>query len=208
MKARPQSAQSGFTLAETLVALFILAIVSTAGAALLIGATTTGQQIRDQEEITRQLDIAQRLIRQDIAALNARPIRPDDGYSPAGNLFGETPRGEEPFLRFVRDGWLNPGNIEPRSNFQAVAYSLRDGALIREASLRADATRSTPVASRILLTDVRTIELGFLRGDQRSDFWQGDAGQSLDILPDLIEVTVIFDNGTRLSLAALTGART
>lgn len=199
--------QSGFTLAETLVALFILAIVSSAGAALLIGATTTGQQIRSQEEITRELDVAQRLIRQDIATLNARPIRPDDGYSPAGNLFGETPRSEAPFLRFVRDGWLNPGYIEQRSSFQAVEYSLRDGALVREASLRPDATQGTPVASRVLLTGVRTVELGFLRGDQRSDFWQGDAGQSLDVLPDLIEVTIIFENGTRLSLAALTGAR-
>ena len=36
-----RTSQAGFTLAETLVALFILAIVSSAGAALLIGATTT-----------------------------------------------------------------------------------------------------------------------------------------------------------------------
>jgi len=113
----PSSKQAGFTLAETLVALLILAIVSSAGAALLIGATSTSQDIREQEAEARTLDLAQSLIRQDIAAMSTRGIRPADGFTPAGNLFGEAPRGEEPFLRFVRSGWLNPGLIEPRSNF-------------------------------------------------------------------------------------------
>lgn len=202
-----RSSQSGFTLAETLVALFILAIVSSAGAALLIGATTTSQQIRDQEAVARQLDVAQSLIRQDIAAMSRRGIRPADGFSPAGNLFGEAPRGEEPFLRFVRNGWLNPGLAEARSNLQSVNYTLRGGDIIREIALRPDATPGTPVSSRVLLQDVARVELGFTRGDQRSDFWQGNAGQALSVLPDLIEVTFIFENGTQLSLAALTGGR-
>lgn len=200
-------AQAGFTLAETLVALFILAVVSAAGSALLIGATSASQQIRENEAQARQLDVAQRLLRQDIAALSPRAIRPADGFSPAGNLFGDTPRGEEPFLRFVRGGWLNPGAVEPRSGYQAIEYVLRDGALIREASLRPDATSGTTVSSRVLLRDVRTVELGFVRGDQRSEFWRSDVGISLNTLPDLIEINVIFENGTDLSLAALTGAR-
>jgi len=201
------STQAGFTLAETLVALFILAIISSAGAALLIGATSTSQQIRDQEEITRQLDVAQRLIRQDIAALSVRAIQPADGFSEPGNLFGDTPRGEGPFLRFVRSGWINPGYVEPRSGLQSIQYVLRSGNLVREAYLRPDATAGTPIASKILLSDVRTVELGFFRGGQRSDFWRGDVVQSLDVLPDMIEVNIIFENGTNLTLAALTGGR-
>lgn len=204
---RQPSQQAGFTLAETLVALFILAIVSSAGAALLIGATTTSQQIRDQEQITRQLDVAQRLIRQDIMAMDARTVRPVDGFTNSANLRGEKPRGEEPFLQFVRSGWLNPGYVEARSGLQAVRYRLQDGDLVREASLRPDATSGTPVASRVLLNNVRTVELGFQLGDQISDFWQGDAAQVRGILPDLIEVTILFEDGTQLTLAALTGGR-
>ncbi|MEM7328912.1 MAG: type II secretion system minor pseudopilin GspJ [Pseudomonadota bacterium] len=199
--------QSGFTLAETLVALFILAMVSSAGAALLISATSASQQVREREIEARTLDIAQALLRQDIAALSDRTLQPADGFSPAGNLYGEAPRGEEPFLRFVRNGWLNPGSVEPRSTLQSVEYRLRNGALIREATLRPDATRGTPVSSRTLLEGVSRIELGFVRGDQRSDFWLGDAIVGRSILPDLIEIEITFENGTQLSLAALTGGR-
>ena len=203
-----RTSQAGFTLAETLVALFILAIVSSAGAALLIGATTTSQQIREQEQITRQIDVAQRLIRQDIMAMSTRSIRPSDGLASPINLHGERPRGEEPFLHFVRNGWLNPGFVEPRSGLQAVQYVLRNGDLIREARLRPDATSGTPLASRVLLNNVRTVELGFQRGDQISDYWLTGAGQSVNVLPDLVEMTVVFEDGTRLSLAALAGGRT
>ena len=205
---RPASApQAGFTLAETLVALFILAVVSAAGSALLIGATTTSQQLRDQETLTRQLDVAQRLIRQDIMAMSGRTIRPTDGFSDPVGLFGEQPRNEQPFLTFVRSGWINPGYTEPRSGLQAVRYVLRNGNLIREIGLRPDATSSTPLSSRVLLNNVRTVELAFLRGDQTSEFWQSGAGTRVDVLPDLIEMTVWFENGTSLSLAALSGGR-
>lgn len=199
--------QSGFTLAETLVALFILAIVSAAGSALLIGATTTSQQLRDQEKITRQLDVAQRLIRQDIMAMSDRMIRPLDGFSEPIGLVGEQPRNEEPFLQFVRTGWINPGYAEQRSGLQAVQYVLRDGNLVREVGLRPDATAGTPISSRVLLNHVRTVELEFLRGDQVSDFWRSGGETGIDVLPDLIEMTVRFENGTSLSLAALSGGR-
>ena len=205
MKMR--ESQSGFSLAETLVALFILALVSSAGATLLIGATGAGKQIREQESEARQLDIAQRLIRQDIAAMTQRAIQPADGFSPPGNLFGEAPRGEEPFLRFVRGGWINPAHFEARSSLQSVQYVLRDGALVREVTLRPDATAGTPVATRVLLEDVKSIDLGFVRGGQRSDFWQGDAVTNLAVLPDLIEMNIAFENNVTLSISALTGGR-
>ena len=162
----PTTAQQGFTLAETLVALFILAIVSSAGAALLISATAASQQVREREIEARTLDIAQALIRQDIAALSDRTVQTSDQFTPPSNLYGEAPRGEEPFLRFVRNGWLNPGSVEGRGTLQSVAYSLRGGALSREATLRPDATNGTPVSQRVLLEDVARIELGFERADQ------------------------------------------
>ncbi|MCR9269589.1 MAG: type II secretion system minor pseudopilin GspJ [Hyphomonadaceae bacterium] len=204
---RPSSAQAGFSLAETLVALFILALVSSAGATLLIGATGAGKQVRDREAEAREIDIAQRLIRQDIAAMSIRAVDPADGFSPPGSLFGERPRSDAPFLRFVRGGWINPAQIEPRSSLQAVAYALRDGKLVREVTLRPDATNATPRVSRVLLDNVRSIEVGFIRGGDRSEFWQGDAIQAREILPDLIEIAVTFENETTLKLAALTGGR-
>lgn len=204
---RVSDAQRGFTLAETLVALFILAIVSSAGAALLISATSASQQVREREHEARTLDIAQALIRQDIAALSARAVLPTDGFSPPTNLYGEAPRNDEPFLTFVRSGWINPGSVEPRGTLQSVEYSLRGGALIREATLRPDPTRGTPVSSRVLLEGIARIELGFIRGDQRSDFWLGEALIGRTVLPDLIEIEVFFEDGTSLALAALTGGR-
>lgn len=206
MTSQPSS-QAGFSLAETLVALFILALVSSAGATLLIGATGAGKQVREREAEARQIDIAQRLIRQDIAAMSARAVDPADGFSPPGNLFGERPRGEEPFLRFVRSGWINPAQIEPRSSLQSVAYSLRQGNLVRQVTLRPDATNGTPTVSRILLENVRAIEVGFVRGGDRSEFWQGDVIQAREILPDLVEIAVTFEDDTTLSLSALTGGR-
>lgn len=201
------SRQAGFTLAETMVALFILALVSSAGAALLMGATSSGKQVRDRDADTRRMDIAQALIRNDIAALSPRGIRPDDGFSRAGNLFGESAPGRDPFLSFVRSGWINPGGIEPRGDLQAIRYRLESGQLIRDVVVRPDAVQSTPVASRVLMEDVTRIDMRFQRGGDWSLEWIGDAGQPLHVLPDLIEMDIHFENGSSLIIAALTGGR-
>lgn len=198
---------SGFTLAETLVALLILSLVSAAGTALLIGATGAGQQLRAAEAEARKLDIAQALIRQDIAALSPRAVIPDTGFGDPGNLFGGPPSGNEPFLSFVRDGWLNPVGLADRSDLQRVQYRLDQGQVIRDAIVRPDATRATPVSSRVLFDQVAEIELAFWRGGTRSDYWDGDAGQPLHILPDLIELELRFENGEYLRLAAVSGGR-
>lgn len=201
------SAQAGFSLAETLVALFILGLVATAGASLLMGATATSRQVDARDDLARQIDIAQALIRNDIAAMSARAVQPNDGFSRPGNLFGNSAPGDDPFLRFVRADWVNPGGLEARSDLQLVRYRLQEGDLIREAVVRPDAVPSTPVSQRVLLRDITRIDMHFVRGGQASPDWIGDAGQDLSILPDLIEMEIVFEAGDSLKIAALTGAR-
>ncbi len=206
MKPR-SSQQAGFTLAETMVALFILALVSAAGSGLLVGATSSSKQIRERDAYVRQLDIAQALIRNDIAGLSVRAIQPDDGFSAAGNLFGESAPGGDPFLAFVRNGWLNPDYAAARSDLQWVRYRLESGQLIREAVIRPDAVTGTPISRRVLLEEVTRVGTRFQRGGEWSPDWIGDAGQPLSVLPDLIELDIGFENGERLVIAALTGGR-
>ncbi|MDJ0920789.1 MAG: type II secretion system minor pseudopilin GspJ [Henriciella sp.] len=207
MTPQSSSSQLGFTLVETLVALFVLAMVSAAGGALLLGATQTQKQVQSREQQTRQLDVAQAMIRNDIAALSIRAIRPDDGFSRPGNVFGEDSYGVRPFLSFVRSGWLNPGQLEARSQLQAVSYRLEDGQLIRSATLRPDATDATDRAEQVLLQDVEMVRTRFRRGGEWSVEWIGDAGQALNVVPDLIELEIVFANETRMTIAALTGGR-
>ena len=83
----PQS-QGGFTLAETLVALFILSILAVAGGQMLLRATASGEQLREREAVVRELDVAQAFIRGDLEAA-ARPHRGlETAASPA---FGRGP---------------------------------------------------------------------------------------------------------------------
>lgn len=205
MRQHPLS-QSGFTLVEMLVALFILGLVASAGAGLLMGATGAGQQVRDQEARVRQLDIAQALMRNDISAMTSRAVQEDDGFGEALNLLGESAPSAEPLLQFVRADWLNP-NDAPRSNLQAVTYRLSDGALVRTARLRPDATTGTPVSQRVLLNGISRIDAGFMRGGEWSSEWNVSRRTSAQILPDLIRLKIVFETGEAFTLTSLTGVR-
>ena len=200
------SPQLGFTLVEMLVALFILGLVASAGAGLLMGASGAGQQVRDQEARVRQLDIAQALIRNDIAAMTPRTVRADDGFGEALNLQGESAPSAGPLLAFVRSGWLNPTDV-PRSHLQAVTYRLRDGDLVRTVRLRPDATTGTPVSQRVLLDGISRIEAGFMRAGEWSSEWNVSRRTSPQILPDLIRLKIEFETGDTFTVTTLTGVR-
>ncbi|MEM8616810.1 MAG: type II secretion system minor pseudopilin GspJ [Pseudomonadota bacterium] len=199
--------QRGFTLAETLVALFVLSLISAAGTSLLLGATSAGQQLRTQQADLREIDLAIAMIRNDIQALSVRAIQPDTGFGRPGNLFGRSSPSPEPVLSFVRDGWINPNGVDQRGTLQAVRYRLEEGKLIREAYVRVDASFGTPGTRRVLLSGVRGVETRFVRRGVASDEWIGDAGQPLHVLPDLISLSITFEGGQILTLSTLVGAR-
>lgn len=211
MSARQTSSrvnsQSGFTLAETLVALFILTLVSTTGAALLMGSTSASKQIRERNDISRTIDLAQALIRSDIGALSARAVLEESGFGRPGNLFGGETRSGRKILQFVRSGWLNPDVRDARSQLQLVRYRLEDQKLIRESFIRPDISRGTPKQERVLFEQVRDVEVRFQSGGVWSLSWNGDDGRPLHELPDLIEMTITFETEQTLTLAVLTGGR-
>ena len=198
---------SGFTLAETLVALLILAMVSAIGTSLLFGATSSSKQLRESEAQARQIDLAQALIRNDIAALSVRGVVPESGFGEAGNLFGQSANQSEPILSFVRSGWIDTAAGEQRSTLQHVSYTVEREQLIRTVTVRPDATRATPRVERVLFEGVQRVELQFVRGGEVSQDWIGDAGQPLSVLPDLIDIEIIFADERVLTLSTLTGGR-
>lgn len=208
MSQRPSSVrQAGFTLAEMLVALFILSILAVAGGNLLLRATASGEQLRDREAIVRELDVAQALIRSDLEAVVKRGAEPVDAYDGPITLAGGETNRIEGLLHLVRNGWMNPDGTAPRSDLQTVRYDLSaDGDLVRTAWLRPDATASTPVAERILLNNVAEVDLAFWKGDQMSAYWEGTPEPPADELPDLVEVRIRFDDGRMLTIVSRVGS--
>ncbi|WP_084419267.1 type II secretion system minor pseudopilin GspJ [Henriciella litoralis] len=199
-------AQSGFTLTETLVALFILAILAVAGGNLLLRATDAGKQVRDREEMTRTLDVAQAYLRDDLEAASLRAAETAEGRGGVQLMTGGETSRTNALLTFVRNGWINPENADARSGLQAISYTLSDdGELIREASLRPDPTPSTPVARRVLLTGVEAVDLVFWRGGEPSVYWEGTPEPPANVLPDMIEMRIRFKNEETLNIASLVG---
>lgn len=204
----PQSSarQAGFTLAEMLVALFILSILAVAGGNLLLRATASGEQLRHREATVRQLDIAQALIRSDLESVIRRGVEPVDTYGGPITLAGGETNRVDGLLRLVRNGWMNPDGTASRSDLQAVNYSLSaEGELVRTAWLRPDATASTPVAERVLLRDVADVDLAFWKGDQMSAYWEGTPEPPANEMPDIVEIRIRFDDGRVLTIASGVG---
>lgn len=198
--------QEGFTLAETLVALFILSMLSVAGGNLLLRATASGEQLRDREARVRALDVAQAFIRSDFEAMVSRGVEPPEGFDGAMTLVGGETNRTDGIVRFVRSGWMNPDGTAPRSDLQAVRYDLsEDGDLIRTAWLRPDATASTPVAERVLLTGVSEVDIEFRRGSEVATYWEGTPLPPDNVLPDLIELQIRFEDERVLTIASRAG---
>lgn len=139
-------------------------------------------------------------------AMQERASRADYGFGAPINLIGESAPSSAPLMQFIRAGWANP-SAEKRSDLQAVSYRLTDGQLVRAVWLRPDATSTTPVSNRVLLDNVVRVEMRFMRGGQSSREWNVSRRTTLDILPELIEMIIVFADGNTLTIAALTGAR-
>lgn len=164
--------ESGFSLVEVLVSVFVFAVIATISVALLASSLTAQAVNREALDRTAMLDRARTLLRDDLGQLALRPVRDADGYrrdeifagSDAGLVRPQAAADERTILAFTRRGRANPGLMRPRSSLVHVEYQVRGDALIRRASDYPDAGPQTRIAEQVLVEGIEDLQVDFLVG--------------------------------------------
>ena len=156
----------GFTLIELLVAMAIVAIIG-------VMAMTGLSEVIHQQTLAREraarwqaIQLAMRVIVQDLAQLQPRPTRDELGEAYMPSLLADP--NSQFALEFSRGGWANPGGF-PRGTVLRVAYNFEGDKLIRYHWPVMDRTTGTPPVRTELLGDVMNIEVRFL---DSTGMWQ------------------------------------
>lgn len=174
--------QSGFTLVEMMVALFIFSLLSVAGVALLRGAVNSNEVTDAKLSDMAQMQRLVSLMEADLSQALPRPHRDQQGDKIAA-FISESGSGGRGFLSFTRGGQSNINN-KPRSNMQRVSYQLNDGRFER---LQYETTDGGAISEpALLLEGISELDLRFRdkRGQWLSD-WQTER---LNDLPRAVEL--------------------
>ena len=156
---RAPFASRGFTLVELLVALFITALIFVMGYGAINQALNERSALQVRQDRLTALQKTMGLMTLDFTQLAPRPVREPvgDGWQPA--MRAEA--GTRQLVTFTRSGWANPAGIQ-RPALQRVTYVFEDNTLRREHSTVLDATLSSPVVRRDLLTEVEAVTFRYM----------------------------------------------
>ncbi len=198
MKAR------GFTLIELLVAMFLLAVLGTAGFQMLFQINTARERIEEQADRLNALQRTFYWLAEDVTQIIDRPIRSAINAELPGlqfNLEGDT------LFDLTRTGWSNPAAdvSPPRSTLERVAWSLEDDRLLRHYWYQLESLNEEPDRTRQLLTGVDSLTMRFLDIDAEwHEEWPPIEQQENSGLPLAIEFTFeLSDFGTVIRLFGL-----
>ena len=179
--------QRGFTLLEVMVALGILAFVIIATHQIL--ETTTRAKDASDEKIAELngLQTTFRLMDQDFSQMTKRAVRNESGdvqeqYLLAGRYVLES---QYDGIAFVRDGWVNPINLLPRSELQAVGYRVIDDNLERVYRVYVDQLDNMEPRVQRVLENIEELKFEFL--DDKNE-WQEQ--WEIKALPKAVAVTL------------------
>lgn len=197
----------GFTLIETLVSLFVIAMLATSGGILLLQTLRASAAVEARTADLEAMQIALSLMRDDFMNMRHRlPVLRDDTEQTAG-FIGLEGEEEGVVLRFIRGGWPDTGRGAPRSDLQLIEYEIADGALIRKAWMRPDASSETPIVTRKLISASERIRFRYHDEREWRDNWLTRSGSAREGFPLAIEVAFQFSEDDTLTERFLTGAR-
>jgi len=155
----PIASNRGFTLIELLVVVAILAIISVMALVGLNRIIDNQAAAREQAERWQEIQLAMRLITQDLAQLQPRATREELGETYMPSILADP--SAQFALEFSRGGWANPAGL-PRGTVLRVAYNWEDDKLIRWHWAVMDRTLSTPPVRAEILDGVEKVEVRFL----------------------------------------------
>jgi general secretion pathway protein J len=197
----------GFTLIELLVAMAIVAII---GIMALGGLNQVIKQqgiARERTERWQHVQLAMRLISQDLAQIHPRPTRDELGGSYRPSVLADP--NAQYALELSRGGWSNPAGFA-RGTVLRVAYDWQDDKLYRVYWPVMDRTLATAPIRLQLLDGVEDVQVRFL---DAAGQWQlqwpplGVSGAQREVLrPRAIEFTVELKDYGRIWRLVETGS--
>jgi general secretion pathway protein J len=147
--------ESGFTLVEVLISLFIFALISAGTMTALTQSLRGKDRLAASMEEINQLNTARAIIRSDMIALTLRPSRDELGGI---NPYLLTTDGEA-LLSFTRRGRQNPSGLEKRGDLERVEYYFEDGKFIRRSYSHENPAQLAQTFDRVLFEDLEDAKL-------------------------------------------------
>jgi len=198
---------AGFTLVETLLAVFALALLMSAGGVLLSSTLSSNKLVDDRLDRLNKLEIMTAHMRADLGGAVPRlsnSARIGEGRK---SLYGGEPDRYNVVLGLVRTGRLNIESEADRSQLLAIEYKVENETLFRRAFQSPDRTRQTPVHETVLMEGVSDVDVRFSAEGQVSDRWGLALAGDVPLMPDTVTIEMAFENGEVLSQSFLVGAR-
>lgn len=202
MRATDHRSIAGFTLIELIVAVFITAIVFAIGFGGINQAVKNRDTLQANQARVSAVQLALRLLQQDVAQVTPRPVRDvvGSGWKAALEGDGSSTSTNRMLFELTRAGWANPAGIQ-RTGLQRVRWMFEDGKLRREHWRVLDATQAEEPVKREVLDRVKSVKVRFM-DDARQwvTAWPGvvlvpGAGTSaFRRLPRAVEVTLELDD--------------
>ena len=201
--------EKGFSLVETLLAMFLLSLVSMTALVMLNGYFRGSAAIGSASTRLSEMMSAREQLADDLLHAVMRP----SGAAEMPVIFYGDMR-TSCFLHLTRRA--GPVAIYDRrgTDIESVRYCLEDGTLTRQAYDRPDAVRDTPQRRYKLIDNIETVEIRFLANNVWVREWriatlsayaqtdmsalnpEGVSGISADDLPSLVEVSwTVTDDG-------------
>ncbi len=197
---------SGLSLVETLMALFIIASLAMAGSVLLSQSLRAAGRVQETGEEARRIRTMLAVIRDDLAAFVDRPFAPLDGEGPMQSFEGYPVRFDGLILHMVRNSWPDPGDASTHGDLQRLEYRFEKGALLRRSWSAPDPAPSTQVVTETLLSGLERIEARYGREETWQPSWTVRAGSAPDALPQKVELIFVFSGTDQLTAQFRLGA--
>ena len=182
----------GFTLIELLVAMFLLAVLGTAGFQMLFQITATRDGIEAQSDRLNALQRTFYWFAEDVTQIVDRPVR-SAVDAPLPPLLVDI--AGDGALEMTRGGWANPAAdvMPPRSTLQRVSWRLEGDRLFRSYWYHLDPVDEEPTRRRQLIDGVEAMTLRFLDAEgEWQESWPPREAEESPGLPAALEVKLVL----------------
>lgn len=183
----------GFTLLEMIIALAIFAMLSLSAYQVLQSVLLNDEITKRRAQRLSEIQRAFNSLERDFSSAIIRTVKTD---SDGDDAFVAQPyqlQSDDGTAVFVRNGWINPGSLLPRSELERIAYRLKEGQLQRMSYRYPDPPAGSEPLVSTLLTGVSEFKLRFYLDEQWVDRWE-----SVQDLPEGVEITLELDGYGRI----------